>query len=290
MLYHAGTVLVFLHASHAMVRLVLPSVILWAVDRCWRVWNRRRGFEASLEPVPGNATRVVVKAKGAVAWRPGQWAYLSFGGVGGLGAWELHPFSLVASRPGASPLTVYCSSSRVLSHCFRHSFARKGRSVPPPTLTPAPWSPDFKGDLEFIITAAGSENSFTRRLRTAAVAGSKEGAGAGSGSGPVVGRVWVDGPYGELGLRPADYRIVLFVAGGIGVTPLVRACTHRVDCGRCHVRASIDADALLLVSSLVHFHRRRLQPSASPGRALGCSFGQIEIKQPFRRTSLSFSR
>lgn len=90
----------FVHAPNFMVRLVLPAVILWVVDRLWRAWNRRRGFAAELSAVAGG-TRVVARAMGAVSWKPGQWAYVSFGGVPGVGGWELHPFSLVAATAGA---------------------------------------------------------------------------------------------------------------------------------------------------------------------------------------------
>lgn len=76
--------------------------------------------------------------------------------------------------------------------------------------SPVPVAADFNGNLEFIVAATGGAGSFTRRVRNAAARG---------GFQP---RIWVDGPYGELGLRPGDYRAVVLIAGGIGVTPMVR--------------------------------------------------------------------
>lgn len=94
-----------------------------------------------------------------------------------------------------------------------------------------PNSTDFSGNLEFLILATGGGGSFTRRLRAAAASG---GRGC---------RAWIDGPYGELGLRPAEYKILVLIAGGIGVTPLVRAksthnsgaavLSHNTSCALC---------------------------------------------------------
>lgn len=90
----------------------------------------------------------------------------------------------------------------------------------PSPVRPAPQHTDFEGDLEFVISATGAQGSFTRRLRQHAAA--QEGPAAAGGA-VACARVWVDGPYGELGLRPEDYRVVVLISGGIGVTPMARS-------------------------------------------------------------------
>lgn len=161
-LYAAGIVLAFLHATNVMVRLVSPPLLLWAADRAaraWRLAGRPPHAVVALEALPGGATRVVVVptaappaggkwgcaaakfAKPAQQPQPGQWAYLSLSGVPGISSLELHPFSLAPPRPGAT-------------------------GDPPHA-------------LHFIVQATGAENSFTRRLHAAALA-LQHGAAAGA--------------------------------------------------------------------------------------------------------------
>jgi len=171
-LFAAGLVMVFRHAPTPTLQMLMPSVLLWVIDHAVRLYRRVRGrrFEVErLEPLPGNATLLVLKTDGRLQHAGGQWAYLHLQGVPSISAREAHPFS-IASPPGAHA-TVW-----------------------------------------FIIKRGGGPTSFTNRLYKTAVGGMLS-PGA---------RVELDGPYGELGLRPTDppYRIVFLIAGGIGITPM----------------------------------------------------------------------
>lgn len=46
-------------------------------------------------------------------------------------------------------------------------------------------------------------------------------------------KVNVDGPYGALSLRPDDYDVIILVAGGIGITPMISLAHHCLSSRKC---------------------------------------------------------
>lgn len=84
----------FLHATESMLRYVMPPLLLWAADRALRLWHSRAAYrDVTLQPLPGNAVRVTVKAAAFAAQccEPGQWVYLSFSGANGVSGAEVSP-------------------------------------------------------------------------------------------------------------------------------------------------------------------------------------------------------
>ena len=97
----AAIVLACLHSPKVLPYLA-PGAAAWAVDRGVRALRRARRYAAALQPLPDDATRIVVAAPPRSDWaKPGSYYFIC---VPAVSPTQWHPFS-VASAPNAAKLT-----------------------------------------------------------------------------------------------------------------------------------------------------------------------------------------
>ncbi|KAK3723487.1 hypothetical protein LTR37_001739 [Vermiconidia calcicola] len=82
-------------------RLLLPTILVWFIERAWRMVtlvrrNLSNGVtKAEVEALPGDAVRVTLRIANPWKFRPGQHVYMYMPSVG---LWTSHPFTLAWSQ------------------------------------------------------------------------------------------------------------------------------------------------------------------------------------------------
>ncbi|KAK4117545.1 hypothetical protein N656DRAFT_700261 [Canariomyces notabilis] len=175
---------------------ILAIMILWLAERTARLfrlayanWSSRGFTEALVEPMPGEACRVTMHLPRFVNIKPGQHAYLRFGGVN---CWENHPFSIA---------------------WYEHSHQEKTLPVS---------EKDVKGFLRPVTTSVsfiiGAHTGFTRKLYNQAVRAGHRG---------IMMRAAFEGPYAGHHSMDSYGHVVLF-AGATGITHQLSYLRHLI--------------------------------------------------------------
>ncbi|KAJ3157577.1 hypothetical protein HDU86_003229 [Geranomyces michiganensis] len=192
-LFFVAFILVNRHTDYALAY-TLPPLILWSIDRIVRFargWLRPVTIHACSDP-GSDVTRIVVRQNPfwGRAYNAGQYVFLN---VPSAGLVEWHPASIVSPEPVQvvvdPPIT---SWSRKLVAAMGGSDSGAGGG---------------DGDNEYVLVFKNVGN-FTRRLAEASMGGQKLTAR-------------VDGPYGAWDVIADHYGLVVLIAGGIGVTPIL---------------------------------------------------------------------
>ena len=117
----AAIVLACMH-SPKVLPYVAPGAAAWVVDRSVRALRRARRHAAALQPLPDDATRVVVAAPPRSYWaKPGSYYFIC---VPVVSPTQWHPFS-VASAPNAAELTF------IVKHASAGSWTRRLGALAP---------------------------------------------------------------------------------------------------------------------------------------------------------------
>ncbi|AEO65058.1 uncharacterized protein THITE_2111628 [Thermothielavioides terrestris NRRL 8126] len=178
---------------------ILAILTLWLAERAARMirlayanWSSRGFTEAIVEPMPGEACRVTMHLPRFVDVKPGQHAYLRFGG---LRCWESHPFSIA---------------------WFEHSY---GSEPVLPITEKEDIEPARKPVGTSVTFIIGAHTGFTRRLHNA----SRQSQGR-----AVSMRAAFEGPY--AGHHSMDsYGHVVLIAGATGITHQISYLRHLID-------------------------------------------------------------
>ena len=184
----AAIVGVWIHLDGFPERRYLNIVIIaWASERFVRLMtliyrNFGRGnTKATLEALPGSATRVTLQLARPFHFRPGQHIYLT---IPSIGLWTAHPFSVA-----------WCDSTSTASQDME-----KG-------LPPSP----FATSTTTVSLIVRSRDGFTSKLHTQAIE---------TPSTTVRLNALVEGPYAPTQTL-SSYGTVLLVAGGVGITHIL---------------------------------------------------------------------
>jgi len=184
---------IFFIASIVHQRLILPYVIgpfaVYLVDRL-AAWMRTRGNSVTIaqaDVIDNAVVRIKFSARN-FSFRPGQYVWVNFPSISR--SW--HPFSL-SSHTSA---TIHIRDSGDFTKAVIAHFASITTS---PQARSSPYSPSLP------IQKYASTSASTTQLMTP----------------PITTPMRVDGPYGHLSVDFQQYPRVLFMAGGIGITPLI---------------------------------------------------------------------
>ncbi|KAJ3171357.1 hypothetical protein HDU87_008383 [Geranomyces variabilis] len=187
-LFLVAFILVNRHTDYALPY-TLPPLMLWSVDRISRFvrgWLRPITMSAVSYP-GGDVTRILVRQRHfwGRAYNAGQYVFIN---VPRAGLAEWHPASIVTAAPPEAPVSPTASFPQKLVAAICGGNGG-----------------DSNAEYELIFKNVGK---FTRRLAEASVGGQKLTAR-------------VDGPYGAWDVVADSYGLVVLIAGGIGVTPIM---------------------------------------------------------------------
>lgn len=178
---------------------------IWAGDRLWRFytlvscnWSRKGRTTATIETMPGDASRVTLHLPRHIEVKPGSHAYLRFGPVT---PWESHPFSVAwVEHMNIDSLPSFTSEEK---YNAQHKAA----------------GPTTKTSISFIIHA---QTGMTRKLHNYALAATA------TGSRPVTMSAAFEGPYGGHHSLDSYGHVVLF-AGSSGITHQIPFLKHLIE-------------------------------------------------------------
>lgn len=192
----AALVGIWIHLDGLPQRVYLEWVLIaWAVERFVRVATivyRNFGHgttKATLETLPGSATRVTLQLARPFHFRPGQHVYLT---VPSIGLWTSHPFSVA-----------WCESSSAPSDDME-------KGLPPSPFAPASTT------VSLIVR---SRDGFTSKLHNKALQSPSASASL---------NAIVEGPYSSTASL-SSYGTVLLIAGGVGITHMLPFIPHLID-------------------------------------------------------------
>jgi len=187
---------IWIHIDGLPSRRYLEYVLIaWALERFVRLATliyRNLGHgntKATLEALPGSATRVTLQLARPFRFRPGQHVYLT---IPTLGLWTSHPFSVA-----------WCDSSSSAS-----DDTEKG-------LPPSPFAP-ITTTVSLIVR---SRDGFTSKIHNKALQ---------SPSATVPLNAFVEGPYTST-QSLSSYGTVLLIGGGVGITHILPFIPHLID-------------------------------------------------------------
>lgn len=196
--HHLTWVYLLIGLCHAwsMWNYLLFGGLLYLIDKCVR-------HARSLEPVKlvsltrtrdGLHSRLVLsRTSSPLHFSAGQFAWIN---IPSIDPYEWHPFSLVSHPDGYVQFVIKAISYPIPTWTSKLlSFAATPRQMT---------QVNSASDLQQQHHHSGGSESYLPLLHSAD---------------PAL-EVYVDGPYGQLQRDPAEYEVVLLVAGGIGVTPV----------------------------------------------------------------------
>lgn len=181
--------------------------------------------------------RVVVQTAAGFRSSAGQWAYLGFRNAPGIGGWDVHPFTIAAKESDGTTDTVTFLikaaegqgqfTRRVLDLASaRHASATRPPHSRAPLTIATPARPghvsleDVLGLLCMFERFAMARKCRAFRLRHAFHRSQGKDVNANGRKQPTGITARLDGPYGSFSVRLQDYKLLVLVAGGIGVTPM----------------------------------------------------------------------
>ncbi|TPX14488.1 uncharacterized protein E0L32_005452 [Thyridium curvatum] len=183
---------------------VIAIVLLWIAERLARMirlafcnWSDRGFTEAIVEPLPGDTCRVTMHLARYVDVKPGQHAYLRFGGVN---PWENHPFSIA---------------------CWEHKSVERTLPINEKQISTATDKSNMVTSVSFLI---GAQTGFTRKLYNKA---RQESQMRPDGRFAVALRAAFEGPY--AGHHSLDsYGHAVLIAGATGITHQMSYLRHLI--------------------------------------------------------------
>ncbi|KAK8174699.1 ferric reductase like transmembrane component-domain-containing protein [Phyllosticta citribraziliensis] len=210
-----------IHGEYMSPTYIYVAAGLWTASALLRMTHRNpalrngklRGFQTTIEALPGNATRVTVRVPQNIAWKAGQHAFIR---IPSISVKDNHPFS-IASMPALNdPLLPGPKQANELVFLigerkgFTHKLAERARRACPSAATSS--------------TAASSTSSAEKKP----VDDSTQSADVESQNPAKIQlRSFIDGPYGDhLGPVHRLYDCVVLVASGTGVAFTLPWATH----------------------------------------------------------------
>lgn len=182
------------------VKLLLTAIIAWVLARSWRAttliyrsWGRESST-ASIEALPGDALRIILKTPRPWKFQPGQSIYLTIPSVSW---WTAHPFS-VAWNEIDDPLSRSDSTKSNMSFEKRHIVTLKEPQAE-------------QGGKQTFGLIVKARNGMTQKLLSRVEkAGGVEGV-------QLSFNALIEGPYGTQ-RSLASYGTVMLFASGVGIT------------------------------------------------------------------------
>ncbi|KAK7611777.1 hypothetical protein BKA81DRAFT_143413 [Phyllosticta paracitricarpa] len=210
-----------IHGEYMSPTYVYVSVGLWIASALLRMTHRNpalrkgqlRGFPTTIEPMPGNATRVTVRVSQSVSWKAGQHAFIR---IPGISIKDNHPFS-IASMPAindpllpgpkkANELVFLVGERKGFTHKLAERARRASTSTVPSSAIAGSQSPTEKKSIH--VSAQSTDVESQRPADTQM-------------------HSFIDGPYGDhLGPVHRLYDCVVLIASGTGIACPLPWATH----------------------------------------------------------------
>ncbi|KAK8169002.1 ferric reductase NAD binding domain-containing protein [Phyllosticta citrichinensis] len=210
-----------IHGEYMSPTYIYVTAGLWTASALLRMTHRNpalrngqlRGFQTTIEALPGNATRVTVRVPQSITWKAGQHAFVR---IPSISVKDNHPFS-IASMPALNdPLLPGPKQANELVFLvgerkgFTHKLAERARracpSAEPSSTAASSTSSGEKKPVDASTQSADVESQNPAKIQL---------------------RSFIDGPYGDhLGPVQRLYDCVVLIASGTGVACTLPWATH----------------------------------------------------------------